>query len=219
MPHAYWNVPVLWPWETVALIGGGPSLTQRQVDACRGKCRVIVINDALRLAPWADLHYFCDKKWWQWHNTKDWYAGFKGLRVTLENADLCESGQIKSLQNLGQDGLCAINTGLHTGQNSGFQCINLAVHLGAKRILLLGYDMREGTENGKPKAHWFGDHPVPTPASLYPTVIPKFRNLEAPLKALGVEVVNCTPGSAIDCFEQGDIESLLANQIGAALPA
>jgi len=36
--------------------------------------------------------------------------------------------------------------------------VNLAVQLGAARILLLGYDMR--AVDGK--THWFGEHPWPT---------------------------------------------------------
>ena len=40
--------------------------------------------------------------------------------------------------------------------NSGAQAINLAYLLGARRILLLGFDMRRAA--GTP-SHWFGEHP------------------------------------------------------------
>jgi hypothetical protein len=40
------------------------------------------------------------------------------------------------------------------------QAINLAVHLGAARIILLGYDLSPARMGG----HWFGDHPEPIPS-------------------------------------------------------
>ena len=46
------RVPRLWPGETVAILGGGPSLTPADVDFCRDKARVIAIKEAHRLAPY-----------------------------------------------------------------------------------------------------------------------------------------------------------------------
>ncbi len=40
-------------------------------------------------------------------------------------------------------------------------------------------------------------------------MLPNFPTLIEPLKARGVEVVNCTPGSALTCFPMGKIEDLL----------
>jgi hypothetical protein len=61
------SVPKLCPGGTVVCIGGGPSLTRDDVDYCRGKAFVIAINDAYKLAPWADALYACDGLWWRWH--------------------------------------------------------------------------------------------------------------------------------------------------------
>jgi hypothetical protein len=40
------------------------------------------------------------------------------------------------------------------GGNSGYQAVALAVHFGAARIVLLGYDMR----NDGRRTHWHGNH-------------------------------------------------------------
>ena len=45
---------------------------------------------------------------------------------------------------------------IREGGNSGFQAMGLAIHFGASRVYLLGYDMKFG--NGGRK-HWHGDHP------------------------------------------------------------
>jgi hypothetical protein len=206
----YWKVPALWPGETFVLLGGGPSLTQAQVDACRGRARVIAINDQLRLAPWADVHYFCDDKWWRWHKDADWYRGFGGLRITLENLDLCkvEPG-MRPVQNVATTGLCAEPNGVMNGRNSGYQCMNLAVHLGAARILLLGFDMRAVVEQRKQKTHWFGDHPGGTSPTVYQVMLDAFPTIVEPLRQRAIDVVNCTPGSALACFRRGNIEDEL----------
>ena len=210
MAAEFWPAPRLWAGETVVCIGGGPSLTPEQVNTCRGRARVIAINDALFLAPWADLHYVCDRRWiHDWHGDDKRVLAFKGLKVTLDRA-LAESVPgwklVENDDKQGRDGLCAASTGVKTGRNSGYQVINLAVHLGVSRILLLGYDMRAVGD----KTHWFGGHPVKcSPTVFERTMLPGFPTLVEPLKALGVEIVNCTPGSAIEAFPKQEITDAL----------
>ena len=211
----YWTAPELWPGVTIVCIGGGPSLTPAQVEACRNrmqgesKVRVIAINDAYRLAEFADVLYFCDDKWWQWHNKK--LTAWRGLIVRMAGGhhDFGDP-RIKVLRNNDTAGLCEFRDGLNTGRNSGYQAINLAVHLGAKKIVLLGYDMKGGpVENGRIKTHWFGDHPGNTSPSVYSQMLPWFETLIAPLARRGVEVLNCTPGSAIRCFAKRRLDEAL----------
>ena len=91
-------------------------------------------------------------------------------------------------------------TGVKTGRNSGYQALNIAVHLGASRVLLLGYDMHGD--------HFFGSHPDKSRPpfalclKLWPTIV-------APLKKAGVEVVNCTPNSALTIFPQMPLREAL----------
>ena len=225
MQPKFWEVPALWPGQTVVILAGGPSLTQEQVDACRGRVRVIAINDAYQLAPWCDLHYFCDEKWYVWHFGGTWggkqYAGDRRFRaltcplVTLENVQLlARDARLKSLRNYGRDGLSELRDGVMTGRNGGYQALNLAVHLvsekrepqRAGRIVLLGYDMRAV----QGKLHWFGDHPQPTPPDVFRQMLECYPTLVEPLKRRGVAVINATPGSALDCFPRMELEQCLA---------
>jgi hypothetical protein len=201
----------LWPGAAVVCLGGGPSLRQEQVDACRGRVRAIAVNDAWRLAPWAEVLYACDWRWWYKHGG---VPGFAGLKVSLSNSrgHLDAYPDIEILENTGTEGLEPAPTGLRTGRNGGYQAINLAVHLGAARILLLGYDMKP---DARGRTHWFGDHADwPTRASVFETaMLPHFAGLARELDSLGVMVVNCSPDSALEVFGKLPLEQALAASI------
>ena len=85
--------------------------------------------------------------------------------------------------------------GVATGGNSGYQAVNLAYLLGAKRIGLIGFDMRGGEFQ-----HFHGDHGGglnnPTP-SLFAEWIPRFNDLHRLLAAEGVELINYSRESAL----------------------
>ena len=49
-----WDIPKLWPGETVAIIAGGPSVNQSLADSVRQHKR-IVVNHAYMLPPDADM--------------------------------------------------------------------------------------------------------------------------------------------------------------------
>ena len=129
--------------------------------------------------------------------------------MTLENKRITqgqdgrppEEPGVLSLANYGDGtalrGLCFQRDGVHTGNNGGFQAMNLAVHLGAKRILLLAFDMRRVGN----RAQWHDKHKRPTPPDVYANnMIPQFEAAVKDLDMLGVKVINCTPGSALKCF-------------------
>lgn len=196
----------LWPNSTIVCIGSGPSLTKEDVEFCRDKARVIVVNDAYKLAPWADVLYACDSKWWGW-NYKDVSQTFHGLKYSLQSASSRFKG-VQVLRNIGRDGLTLDPTGVKTGHNSGYQAINLAVHFGASKIVLLGYDMGH---SAKGPAHFFGEHRDKSQPP-YAACIKAFNTLPAPLKAAGVDIVNCSRSTALTCFRREPLESVLVER-------
>lgn len=94
------------------------------------------------------------------------------------------------------------------GGNSGFQAFNLAVQFGAKRIALVGFDMR--CDLG---VHWHGRHPghMNNPRE---SNFQKWRagfSESAPIAAsLGVTVANCSPVSTLTAFPIMSLEEALA---------
>lgn len=194
----HWTVPKLWDGEPVVCIGGGPSLTAEQVNYCKGKARVIAVNDAYRLAPWADLLYACDARWWKWHPQA---LEFQGLKVTHSEEAAAQFGLLCIKGDKEGQGLSTDPTKIHTGRNGGYQAINIASLAGGKPILLIGYDMRL-VDN---KKHWFGEHPRPLQTD-YKKWLPGFKTIaEQNL----VEIINCTPNSALTCFRAGTLQEIL----------
>ena len=200
------RVPKLWPGATVAILGGGPSLTIADVEAVRGRARVIAINNSYTLALFADVLYGCDAKWWDWHRGA---PTFPGLKYTIEPTKWPD---VQVLKNTGPLGLELAPTGLRTGFNSGYQSINLAVHLGAARILLLGYDLSDGPDG---RCHWHPPHPDRM-ASPYHAMLTAFPSLVQPLADLGVSVVNCSRRTILDAFPKGTLDEELARLERAA---
>jgi len=197
----------VWEGETVVCVGGGPSVTAEAVALARDRARVIAINNSYLLAPWADVCYFADGRWWEWHKAKPEFMAFAGQKVTIEGSGLMVADpEVYMLHNFGSSGISEKQNGLHTGSNSGYQAINLAVLAGAKRVLLLGYDMR--FQDGR--SHWHGDHPIKVPENNYRHYAALFGGMVPQLKRLGVEVVNCTPESAIAAFRFGAMDKELA---------
>jgi hypothetical protein len=174
------------------------------------------------VAPWADVLYFADQKWWEWHRDgiqKSWpwvtftkeevkkrFSDFAGQKVTIEHKPMATGPDILWLRNDGSDGLCEKQDGIRTGANSGYQALNIAALSGSKRVLLVGYDMNY--QGGRSHAH--NGHPVKMHESAYHGYAKKFQTLESPLKKLGIEVRNCTPDSRISCFKHEALEQALA---------
>lgn len=197
----------VWAGETVACIGGGPSVTPEAVASLRGRARVIAINNAYLLAPWAEMCYFADYRWWDWHRAKPEFKAFAGAKVTIMGTGMLVSDpDVHMLHNYGTEGLSEKPNGLHTGCNGGFQAINIAVLAGAKRIVLLGYDMHY--PGGR--SHWHAGHPTKVPeahytgnyARLFDTALPQARKL-------GVSIVNASPGSRLRSFPIVSLETAL----------
>jgi hypothetical protein len=99
---------------------------------------------------------------------------------------------------------------IHWGGNSGFQAINLAYLWGARRIVLLGFDMQCGPGG---ESHWFGEHvPVRGIVNRNPKKFDSWiRHLETlgrDLQDAGIGVYNATRMTALTCFAQIPIERI-----------
>lgn len=202
------SVPKLWPGETVVLLGSGPSLTTEDVESVRWRARVVAINSSYKVAPFADCLYACDQRWWGWEKGAPTFAG---LKYALEPQSVAWPG-VQVLRNDGPLGLCVDPTSLRTGKNSGFQSINLAVHLGASRIVLLGFDMGLASDG---RSHWHPPHPEGFP-SPYPQMREAFNSLIEPLQTLGVHVVNASRQTSLTAFPCVRLEDEIARLERAA---
>jgi hypothetical protein len=197
-----------WAGASVVILASGPSLTVEQccgVHAwrdCTPGGRVVAINNTFQRAPWADLLYACDATWWRVH-MDEVRRVFHGELWTQDEVARREFG-VRRVESQRLPGLGRRPGVIHQGGNSGYQAINLVWQMGVKRIILLGFDMRG--------SHWHGKHVglANTPDWLFKQWIKNFAVLAADLEREDVEVVNCTPGSALDCFRMGELGIELA---------
>lgn len=192
--------------DTIVCIAGGPSLTAAQVAHCRGRADVLVVNDGYRLAPWAKWLYACDYQWWN-HHVARVRREFRGQCWTRDQ-DAARAFDLYYIESRDGAGLCRDPFAIYEGLNSGYQAINLAYHFGARRIVLLGYDMG-ATGN----THWFGEHPTDISscagARSFDLFLARFPALAADLEAAGVDVVNCTPRTALTAFRRAELVDVL----------
>jgi hypothetical protein len=194
-------------WSQCIVAATGPSLTPLVADRCAG-WPVVAVNDAYRLIPSAPVLYACDPDWWELHQGCPDFAGEKwSSHDPLNNNDKLAVARRYGLRLVGGrdgEGFSFDPSAIHYGSNSGFQAINLALLMGARRILLVGFDMH--SRGGR---HFFGDHPEPLSNWMqFESLVPTFRRA-ARLLPPSIQIINCTPGSALDCFPRLLLEEAL----------
>jgi hypothetical protein len=186
----------------VVILASGPSLTQDDANRVRGNAKSIVINNTYALAPWADMLYACDYRWW-----KHYRPTFYGLKVCPHEGACKEFGLIH-IPGKSKPGLSLSKDCIHFGGNSGFQALNIAVLSGAKRIILLGFDMQPSRSGAM---HWHQDHArIGNPQrNSFNRWLRAFHEAAPQLTKLGVEVLNCTRDTALDVFPRARVEDVI----------
>lgn len=220
--RALLELPRCRPGGTVVCIAGGPSLTQSDVDYvgaahARGEVMVLGVNNAYLMAPWLDVLYACDFKWWRnFAQPNDLNGGRGALEVeAVKIATTTEAAFVFDIHCIGFEykpgtedaligGLSRDPCRVRTGQNGGYQLVNIACHLVGEggRIVLLGYDMKPGAGG---KVHWWGNYPnrgslLPTPADVFDKFLPNWPTMVEPLREWGISVVNASADTALEVF-------------------
>ena len=181
-----------WRGRTVVCIASGPSLTPEDCERVRRAGHpTIVINTSFRLAPWADVLFAHDTRWWA-NYTKEVDKVFKGRKMALTYS--------KGVERLATQPW-------YNGQgNSGACAIAIAVAGKAAKIVLLGYDCKKQGD----QVHWHGNHPAGMSNALTIDAWPKqFARAALIAKKAGIPVVNASRDTALDCFSRGDLEATL----------
>ena len=204
-----------WSGETVACIATGPSLTAEQIVRVKDSgIKAIAINEAgldrfvPLAAPWADILYAADRRWWRYYidEVPDGIMRVSGevIKEKRLNDTVIPAIDTIALKMLDMDkGPMPKEPGsVVSGGHSGFQALGLALSLGAKRILLLGYDC------GGPKRNCHEDRPEVFCVHNQPQQWVQHYN-RVPKEWPDVEVINCSPISKIACFKKRPIEEVL----------
>ena len=152
----------------------------------------MVTNTTYKIAPWADVLVFHDKKWWKHHrlNVQQMFGGQK-----LSRAAVYDKG-VRSMCHVPGYG------------NSGGFAAALAMLAGAIRIVYLGLDCKPADDG---RRHWHGAHPKGLGDAMSMDAWPDELELLAEhAKRDGVEIVNASRDTALTCFPRVTLAEALA---------
>lgn len=192
-----WTPQREWADADAVVIGGGPSLKGFPWESLKGR-KTIGCNAAFRQGiDVCTLSFFEDIAWFNFEEAN--LESFPG-RVATSSEEIPEDHPwVYRLERKVE--------GLHTGGavgfggNTGCSAINLALLMGAKRVFLIGFDCRLGTER---EMNWHNHRHEP--ANESPELFLKFqegfyaiaRDREAVFP--DCQIINCTPHSALRAF-------------------
>lgn len=205
----YWTPMRLFAGATVACLASGPSLTAEAV-AKVGRIPSIAINSSCLLAPSADVLFFTDSSWYEQH--RDLVTAWPSLVISMSRTAKRElPDKVKRIEGRGDPmappDFC--RAGVQQGRSSGHTAIALAIALGARRVILLGYDMR--VVDGREHCHGdYGDQTARDLDQYARDFVPAFAGWDAAARRAGVEILNATPGSALTEFRSVEIDRVLA---------
>lgn len=229
-----WQVPRMWEGGDVWIIGGGPSVSKefgipesvvKQVlegssspsiysPYMEGihKKHVIGINVSYMIGDWIDMVFFGDKDFYLTH--QQGLAKFPGLKV----ACFPSASQSEWVKYLGRDGnhprgITTNSKRISWNYNSGAAAISVAAHTGAKRIILLGFDMKLSDAKMQ---HWHDVYKrgqAVTEKRLkglpFDRHLRGFVEIAKDAKKLGIEIINASPESTITQFPKYTVKELL----------
>lgn len=189
---------------TWVVMASGPSMCQEDADYCRDRVDgAIVVNTTFRMAPWADIVYSNDHDWYEAHIVE--------LLETVKGELVCGHPQWRhpsvTSMPFDRDAPGIKETGLAWGMNSGGAALNLAYLMGAKRIIMLGYDQQWKGD----KARWHGAHPqgLQNQRPGFHRWAKWFAQASIDLESRGVQVFNCSRETSLGCFQRAELRKVL----------
>ncbi len=199
----FWTVSPEWEGETVFVIASGPSVNKEICATVKGR-RTIVVNNSYLVAPWADILFFGDGRWWTAYG-EHCDREFKGRIATTQRAEYHVRHQ-NLIQAPPDKGLATDRREVCLRRTSLMAAMNLAVHLGAVELVLLGADMRPG---GKGKLHHHAAHKWTPKHNSYAAMMKDLRYMIGPLEKRGIPVINTSMRSAIDWWPKRKLAECL----------
>jgi len=226
-----WRVPRIWPDSQVFILGGGPSFLdvfgvppEIQDKMKSGQLlphsagaylhelhprRCVGVNNAYQLGNWIDVLFFGDCGWYLPHRER--LAQWPGLKITscrrFENKSRDESETIKYLKrDKTKLGISRNPSTVCWNNNSGFAAISVAAHLGARQIVLLGFDM---TLDEQGFSHWNAGHGSAKRKPPFARHLAGEKQIAADAREMGIEIVNASPISAIRAFKKVKLKEVL----------
>lgn len=190
-----WNPSPDWEGLDAYVVGGGPSLRRFPWDKLKNR-NVIGCNGAFSLgSEICPIVVFGDLKWWK--NYQEQLKKYTGIVVT--NAPALKDDPCPWLWKMERISKGLDKKALGWNGNTGSLGINLALILGARRVYLLGFDMKLSNEG---KANWHHLRFEKESPVVYPRFILGYASVkrDLPRKFPGREIINVTDDSDLNYF-------------------
>lgn len=193
-----------WEGETAFVLAGGPSVLDLDLSLLKGR-RVIAINSAHLTYPSADALFYADAGWWTDTGWKE--PAFAGEIFTTSSVGgpktVKRLVKIKPALGVSTDpGRVAMDATSVAGAT------NILIHRGVARIIWLGVDGCLGP-NGR-RHHHGARYPNPLIKGWFDRHRKELESLAPSIRALGVEIINCSPVSHIACWPKMSLPEALA---------
>jgi len=200
IPHA--NSLGRWRDEPCFIFGGGPSLTQADVSVAKGVGRAIAVNNAWEWAPWADILFFADRRWWEWNGLRlEAFPGRILTRARLVERDPGPHSRVEYVQRVMPPVYLSRRPGAVAGWCGGACAINLAWLLGCSPIILLGFDGGAG--------NWHDAHRFTNPTGhLDKHSRPALQEMARELRTEGAVVINASRVTDLRCFPRRNFDEI-----------
>ena len=203
-----WSVPRDWEGQTAFIIGGGPSVSDENIEALKGR-HCIAVNSSYEIAPWSEFLLFGDLPWW--HHHSKYLRTFAGKVVTVSASQARDTSAIHLLRCRKvkpPPGLSTNPQELVMQKTTLQGAMNLAVHLGSNRIVLLGADMARAADG---RTHHHKPHARPPKSGCWDEQMQQLRLIAEPLSNLNISVINTSMRSRIDWWERKPLTEVLAS--------
>lgn len=193
------------------IVAGGPSLKDFDWTNLDNKF-IIAINRSYEILPNAEVVYFTDEGFWKQHKQQLLKHSGKLIRGVLV-AGQTQEQRVEEYVFTGSEGFEIEPGKLKSGNNSTYAAINLAFHLGFKKIYLLGVDMKWGEKHNRETSHWHDGHThYKEPESSFSLFLQRFNTIVPHLTQHGIHVINVNPDSALNTFEKKSFEEVFGNE-------
>jgi len=204
-----WKAQQWWAGANVVIIGGGDSL--RSFDWRRlMPFMTIGCNDAYQLGPSVcTVCIFGDLNWYHRHCSRG-LKEFPNPVFTNQPSLYIKSPDWVLAMAREKTGVANDGESLGWGGNTGFAAVNLALYLGARRVFLLGFDMKR-SEDGERRSNWH-DHNVGKPNDAsYKRFSDQFKKHGKQFfeKFPGREIVNLGPDSNMNTFPKMKLDEII----------
>jgi len=240
----------MWEGGECWIIGGGPSMPQQfgvpedvidsivrgdnppsmyspYMAAIHGK-HVIAINVAFLIGDWIDMVFFGDNKFFVSYQKQ--LAEFPGLKVTCNSKFSSGTYDGENIKYVAKDkshshGISDNQRMVSWNGNSGAAAISIAANAGCERIILLGFDMKVGSDQ---RQHWHDLYRVvgrkphktkrgrivnPNQVKHLPFArhLRGFPDIACDTEKRGITILNASPDSAIEQFKKVTVKEILHN--------